>query len=66
VSDYKQIDRARTTLRLGESATILEIKKAFRKLSIKYHPDKLRAIEKPQEGYGKGGFVVISAVKKEQ
>ena len=27
------------------------------------YPDKLRAIEKSQEGYGKGGFVAVSAIK---
>ena len=30
------------------------------------YPDKLHAIEKPLKGYGKGGFVVISAAKKEK
>ncbi|MBU0570564.1 class I SAM-dependent methyltransferase [Patescibacteria group bacterium] len=29
------------------------------------HPDKLNAVEKPQKGFGKGGFVVISAAKQE-
>ena len=42
MADYKQIDKARKTLRLGESAAIPEIKKAFRKLSLKYHPDKCK------------------------
>ena len=27
------------------------------------HPDKLTTIEEPQEGFGKGGFVVLNAVK---
>ena len=27
------------------------------------YPDKLRAIEKSQEGYGRGGFVAVSAIK---
>ena len=38
--DDKKIDKARKLLGLGEEATILEIKDAFRKLSLKYHPDK--------------------------
>jgi len=29
------------------------------------YPDKLRAVEKPLKGFGKGGFVVVGAVKKE-
>jgi len=28
------------------------------------YPDKLRVVEKAQKGYGKGGFVVISALEK--
>ncbi|MGB2599662.1 MAG: SAM-dependent methyltransferase, partial [Candidatus Omnitrophota bacterium] len=28
------------------------------------YPDKLSAVEKPLEGFGEGGFVVISAVKE--
>ena len=46
MADYKQIDKARKTLRLGESATIPEIKKAFRELSLKYHPDKCKEKDK--------------------
>ena len=30
------------------------------------YPDKLSAIEKPREGFGEGGFIVISAVKGEE
>ncbi|MGD2278939.1 MAG: class I SAM-dependent methyltransferase [Candidatus Omnitrophota bacterium] len=30
------------------------------------YPDKLDAVEKPQKGYGKGGFVVISAIRGEK
>ncbi|MDP8257871.1 MAG: class I SAM-dependent methyltransferase [Candidatus Aadella gelida] len=30
------------------------------------YPEKIKSIEKPLEGYGKGGFVVINAVKKEK
>ena len=37
---FEDIDSARKTLDLGERATIAEIKEAYRKLSLKYHPDK--------------------------
>ncbi len=30
------------------------------------YPDKLHAVERPLEGFGKGGFVVISAAKKKR
>jgi len=46
MADYNQIDRARKTLKLGESATISEIKMAFRKLSLNYHPDKCKEKDK--------------------
>ncbi|MBD3380019.1 MAG: DnaJ domain-containing protein [Candidatus Omnitrophica bacterium] len=35
-----EVEKARKVLGLGESATIPEIKEAYRKLSLKYHPDK--------------------------
>lgn len=38
--NFKQIDGARKILGLGESATLREIKKAYRDLSKKYHPDR--------------------------
>ena len=37
-----QIDEARKVLELGVKATIPEIKEAYRRLSLKYHPDKCR------------------------
>ena len=46
MANYKQIDKARKTLKLGESATIPAIKKAYRKLSLKYHPDKCKEKDK--------------------
>lgn len=37
---FREIDTARTTLGLEEEASVQEIKRAYRKLSKKYHPDK--------------------------
>ncbi len=38
-SEWEEIVRAREVLGLGNKATLAQIKKAFRKLSKKYHPD---------------------------
>jgi DnaJ-class molecular chaperone len=37
---FRDIDEARNILGLGETVTFGEIKEAYRKLSLKYHPDK--------------------------
>jgi len=37
---FEDIDEARKTLGLDETATLAEIKEAYRRLSLKYHPDK--------------------------
>jgi DnaJ-class molecular chaperone len=37
---FEDIDKARKTLELGEKATLAEIKAAYRRLSLKHHPDK--------------------------
>ena len=37
---FEDIDMARKMLSLGERATLAEIKEAYRRLSLKYHPDK--------------------------
>ena len=37
---FEDIDEARKTLGLSETATIAKIKEAYRELSLKYHPDK--------------------------
>lgn len=46
MTEHKRIDEARQALKLGESATIPEIKEAYRKLSLKYHPDKCKEKDK--------------------
>ncbi|MGM0442224.1 MAG: DnaJ domain-containing protein [Elusimicrobiota bacterium] len=37
---YKQLDNARKKLGLSKRASLEEIKKKFKKLSLKYHPDR--------------------------
>ena len=37
--NYEEIDKARKTLGLGDRATLEQIKKAYRTLSKKWHPD---------------------------
>ena len=44
--DFAKIDEARKILGLGEEATKEEIKKAFRLLALKYHPDRCKDKEK--------------------
>ncbi len=41
MANYDEIEEARKTLGLGEEATLKEIKKAYRKLAHRHHPDKL-------------------------
>lgn len=38
--DFKEIDEARRILGLGETATLKDIKAAYRKLAQLHHPDK--------------------------
>jgi len=37
---FIDIENARKILELGKSASIHEVKESYRKLSLKYHPDK--------------------------
>jgi DnaJ-class molecular chaperone len=40
MANYNEIQEARKILRLGEEATLKEIKAAYRTLAHSYHPDK--------------------------
>lgn len=45
---FEDIDQARKTLGLGETATLAEIKEAYHKLSLKYHPDKCESVDRQE------------------
>ena len=40
MADFNEIDKARKLLGLGETATLKEIKEAYRRLAHDYHPDR--------------------------
>jgi len=42
MAQFKEIDEARKILGLDETATLEDITEAYRKLSLKYHPDRCR------------------------
>ena len=54
IVDFKKIDESRKILGLGETATLKEIKKAYKELVKKFHPDKLG--ENRESKFGKNKF----------
>ena len=46
MADFEQIDGARKLLGLDNTATMEEIKNAYRGLALKYHPDKCKGNKK--------------------
>ncbi|MBN1900947.1 molecular chaperone DnaJ [Candidatus Sumerlaeota bacterium] len=55
-------------LGVGETATKEDIKKAFRKLAVKYHPDKLKGDKKSEERFKEinEAYQILSDDKKRQ
>ncbi|MFH1505300.1 MAG: J domain-containing protein [Candidatus Omnitrophota bacterium] len=48
MANFKDIDKARKILGLDEYASLEEITKNYRALSLKYHPDKCKGKNKKQ------------------
>ncbi|MDD3296994.1 MAG: DnaJ domain-containing protein [Candidatus Omnitrophica bacterium] len=48
MADFKEIDNARKVLGLSEYAALEEINAAYRKLALKWHPDKCKGAKKPK------------------
>ena len=44
--DFRKIDEARKLLGLDEKASLQEIKDAYRKMALKYHPDRCKGGKK--------------------
>jgi len=42
MADFQKIDEAKRVLNLEEDATLKQIKEAYRKLALKYHPDRCK------------------------
>jgi len=40
MANFDEIDEARRLLGLGETAILKEIKQAYRRMSLRYHPDR--------------------------
>ncbi|MDD5495713.1 MAG: DnaJ domain-containing protein, partial [Candidatus Omnitrophica bacterium] len=46
MTEFREVDKARQVLGLGEDASMEEIKDAYRRLSLQYHPDRCGEKEK--------------------
>jgi len=48
MADFKEINKAQRVLGLKEYATLKEINAVYRKLALKYHPDKCKGEKKAE------------------
>jgi DnaJ-class molecular chaperone len=48
MTNFKKIHEARKTLGLGEDATLGEIKEAYKRLTLRYHPDRCKDDKKKE------------------
>lgn len=67
---FKEPKQYYKILEIKTSATDNEVKKAYRKMAMKYHPDKLRELSEAQQKMGKEKFLKVQeayeAIKKER
>ncbi|MBK6525485.1 MAG: TerB family tellurite resistance protein [Crocinitomicaceae bacterium] len=67
---YKDVDSAYKILEINTNATDEEVKKAYRKMAVKYHPDKLSSLGPEFEKNGKEKFQKVQEaydkIKKER
>lgn len=67
---YKDVDHAYEVLEIDKSATDSEVKKAYRKMAMKYHPDKLKGLGEDHEKAAREKFQKVTdaydAIKEER